>query len=185
MIDSFRLLESGAVKKEIRPIQTNRLLLRPIVASDIQNIYQGLSNPLVIKYYGVSFDSLAATQEQMDWYAQAHQCWWAICSVDNQVFYGAGGLNDLSPQNNQAEIGLWLLPDFWGKGIMTEAMPLICSYGFDHLGLHRIEGFVESNNENCKRAMAKLDFTHEGTRKDCEMKNGEYISLDIYVKLKE
>ena len=67
---------------------------------------------------------------------------------------------------------------------MREVIPLICSYGFDHLGLHRIEGFVESNNQNCKRAMAKLDFEHEGTMKDCEVKNGEYISIDIYAKLK-
>lgn len=63
-------------------------------------------------------------------------------------------------------------------------MPLICNYGFDELGLHRIEGFVESNNTNCKKAMEKLDFQYEGTMKDCEIKNGEFISLDIYAKIK-
>lgn len=67
---------------------------------------------------------------------------------------------------------------------MTEAMPLICNYGFDELGLHRIEGFVESNNTNCKNAMTKLDFLHEGTMTDCEIKNGAFISLDIYSKIK-
>jgi len=67
---------------------------------------------------------------------------------------------------------------------MTEAMRLIYNYGFDELGLHRIEGFVETENKNCKNAMAKLDFQHEGTMKDCEIKNGQFISLDIYVKLK-
>jgi len=171
------------VKKEILSIKTKRLLLRKIVESDIQNIYKGLSNPLVIEYYGVSYDSLEATKEQMLWYENPNQFWWAICSFDNQEFYGAGGLNDLSQENKKAEIGLWLLPDFWGKGIMTEAMPLIYEYGFDTLGLHRIEGFVESNNQNCKRAMAKLDFEYEGTMKDCEIKSGKYISVDIYAKL--
>ncbi|MEO0790789.1 MAG: GNAT family N-acetyltransferase, partial [Bacteroidota bacterium] len=127
-------------------IRTDRLLLRTIVDSDIQHIYEGLSNPLVIKHYGVSFDSLAATQEQMTWYASPEQCWWSICSTDGQEFYGAGGLNDISKAHQKAEIGLWLLPDFWGKGIMQEAMPLICAYGFDQLRLHRIEGFVETNN---------------------------------------
>lgn len=63
-------------------------------------------------------------------------------------------------------------------------MRLIYNYGFDELGLHRIEGFVETENKNCKNAMAKLDFQHEGTMKDCEIKNGQFISLDIYVKLK-
>ncbi|MBW1298399.1 GNAT family N-acetyltransferase, partial [Aquimarina litoralis] len=85
----------------------------------------------------------------------------------------------------KAEIGLWLLPEYWGKGIMKEAMPLICNYAFHDLGLHRIEGFVDSENENCKRAMAKLDFNHEGTMKDCEIKDGKYISIDIYAQLKK
>lgn len=96
-----------------------------------------------------------------------------------------GGLNDLSKEHKKAEIGFWLLTDYWGKGIMTEAMPVICNYGFNNLGLHRIEGFVESDNTNCKNAMAKLDFHHEGTMKDCEIKNGKFISLDIYSKLKQ
>jgi [ribosomal protein S5]-alanine N-acetyltransferase len=66
---------------------------------------------------------------------------------------------------------------------MTEAMPLICKYGFDKLGIHRIEGFVETENLICKKAMDKLDFKHEGTMRDCEIKNGRFISLDIYAKI--
>ena len=67
---------------------------------------------------------------------------------------------------------------------MKEAMPLICNYKFDNLELHRIKGFVESENKNCKNAIAKLGFQHEGTMKECEIKNGKFISLDIYVKVK-
>lgn len=176
------------MKKEISTLKTDRIQLREITESDLENIYIGLSNPDVIKYYGISFNSLESTKEQMTWFSELEKnktgIWWAICSHDNRTFYGAGGLNDLSEEHKKAEIGLWLLPYFWGKGIMTETMPLICDYGFDQLGLHRIEGFVESNNQNCKKAMAKLDFQYEGTMKDCEIKNGEFISLDIYAKLK-
>lgn len=176
------------MKKEISTLKTDSIQLRKITESDLENIYIGLSNPDVIKYYGISFDNLESTKEQMTWFSELEKnktgIWWAICSHDNQTFYGAGGLNDLSEEHKKAEIGLWLLPDFWGQGIMTETMPLICDYGFDQLGLHRIEGFVESDNQNCKKAMAKLHFQYEGTMKDCEIKNGEFISLDIYAKLK-
>ena len=51
------------------------------------------------------------------------------------------------------------------------------------LGLHRIEGLVETDNINCKRAMAKMDFVHEGTMRECEIKNGKWISLDIYARI--
>ena len=66
---------------------------------------------------------------------------------------------------------------------MTEAIPLILNYAFNSIGLHRIEGFVETENTNCKKALAKLKFNLEGTMQDCEIKNGKFISLDIYSKI--
>lgn len=170
-------------------IKTDRLLLRQFVESDIENVFKGLSHPDIIKYYGVSYQTLEATKEQMKFFSDLEKnetgIWWAVCSIDNKIFYGAGGLNSLSKEHKKAEIGFWLISDFWGQGIMTEAMPLICKYGFDKLGLHRIEGIVETENINCKRAMAKLDFRHEGTMIDCEIKNEAFISLDIYSKLND
>lgn len=47
-------------------MKTGRFLLREIIESDLQNIYRGLSNPRVIKHYGVSYDSLEVTKSQMD-----------------------------------------------------------------------------------------------------------------------
>lgn len=163
-------------------IKTNRLLLREITDLDLENIFKGLSNPKVIAHYGIRFNSLDATKEQMIWFADKKQIWWAICSLDNTTFYGAGGLNDIDNKNSKAEIGLWLLPDFWSKGIMKEVLPLISAYGFEKIKLNRIEGFVETDNLNCKNAMSKLDFVKEKTLKDCEIKNGKKISVDVYIK---
>lgn len=169
-------------------IRTERLLLRQFVESDLENVYKGLSDPDIINYYGVSYTTLEETKQQMEFFADLERngtgIWWAVCSSDNKVFYGAGGLNDLNKEHKKAEIGFWLLTDFLGQGIMPEAMPLICKYGFESLGLHRIEGLVETDNLNCKKAMQKLGFKHEGTMKDCEIKNGSFISLAIYAKIK-
>ena len=169
-------------------IKTKRLLLRQFVESDLESVFKGLSHPDIIKYYGVSYQTLEDTKKQMTFFADLEKnetgIWWAVCSADNKTFYGAGGLNSLSKEHKKAEIGFWLISEFWGDGIMKEAMLLICNYGFNSLGLHRIEGLVETENKNCKKAMAKLDFQHEGTMKDCEIKNGAFISLDIFAKVK-
>jgi [ribosomal protein S5]-alanine N-acetyltransferase len=170
------------MSNEFPTIKTDRLLLREITDLDLENIFNGLSNPNITQHYGISFDSLDATKEQMIWFADKKQLWWAICSLDNKTFYGAGGLNDIDYKENKAEIGLWLLPDFWGKGIMKEVLPLISDYGFKKIKLSRIEGFVETDNLNCKKAMSKLDFVYEGTIKDFEIKNGKSISIDVYAK---
>jgi len=168
-------------------IEIERFALRQFASDDLENVFKGLSHPDVIKYYGISFDSLEGTKEQITWFSELEKkgtgIWWAICSKDGNEFYGAGGLNDIEKTNKKAEVGFWLLPEYWGRGIMKEVMPQICQYGFEKLGLHRIEGFVDSENRNCKNGLSKLDFNYEGTMNDCEIKDGRYVSLDIYAMI--
>ncbi|MEX2485756.1 MAG: GNAT family N-acetyltransferase [Brumimicrobium sp.] len=168
-------------------LKSERFLIRPIKNSDLKYIFQGLSHPDVIRYYGVSFQSLEATKEQMEFYKNLLKTetglFWAICSKENETFHGVGGFNNLSKEHKKAEVGFWLLPEYWGKGVMNETMPILCNYVFDQLHLHRIEGFIESGNLSCIKAIKKLGFSHEGTMKDCEVKNGKFISLEIYAKL--
>jgi len=164
--------------------QTDRLLLRHFTESDLENIYLGLSNPDVIKYYGVHFKTLEETTKQLEWFAELEKnetgIWWAVCSQDNSIFYGSVGLYYLNRELKKAELGFWLMPEFWGKGIITESVQLAMDYGFNKMHLKRIEAEVETENEMSKRVLKKLKFVHTGTKKDCEIKNGRYISLDLY-----
>ena len=175
------------MRRKFPILESERVVLRQFVDSDLENVFKGLSHPDIIKFYGISFDSLDATKEQMKWFADLEKnengIWWAVCSKDDGRFLGAGGLNNLSKENKKGEIGFWLLPENWGKGFMTESIPLIFNYGFNSIGLHRIEGFVETENESCKKALARLKFNLEETMRDCEIKNNEFISLDIYAKI--
>lgn len=177
------------MKTNFPTLSTPRFELRQFTQADLENVFKGLSHPEVIKYYGIHFNSLEATQEQIDWYANLEKTetgiWWAIWEITSNIFCGGGGFNDLSKEHRKAELGFWLLPESWGKGIMQETMPVILNHAFTALNLHRIEGYVESSNENCKRAMKRLDFVHEGTMKDCEIKDGQFISVDIYAKFKQ
>lgn len=170
-------------------LRTERLALRQINASDQQNIFEGLSDPQVIRYYGVSYSTYEATQEQMAWYenlrATDSGIWWKVIDASSGVFCGACGLNNLQQYHRKAELGFWLLPEFWGKGIVPEAIEKVLSYAFEHLMLHRIEAFVEVKNENSKKVLLKGGFKHEGTMEDVELKNGKFISLDVFAKLRD
>lgn len=171
---------------EFPTLETDRFILRQFVREDVGSVFKGLSDPDVIKYYGVNFSSLEATKEQMSWYKDLEKnktgLWWAICSKDSGTFYGAGGLNDMD--EHKAEVGFWLLPEYWRQGIMSEVLPHICHYAFSELKLHRIEGFVDSENIGCKRGLEKLAFKHEGTMMDYEVKNCRYVNLDIYALIR-
>ena len=69
--------------KKFPTLQTTRLELRQFKASDLSKVFQGLSNKQVIRYYGVSYSTLEATEEQMDWFESLWNSgtgiWWAIC----------------------------------------------------------------------------------------------------------
>ncbi len=169
-------------------INSESLLLRQFNPKDLNNVFKGLSDPEIIKYYGVSYSTLEDTKAQLQFYNDLKKngtgIWWAICSPDNKVFYGACGLNDLDKEHKKAEIGYWLLKEHWGNGYISKVVPFVVKYGFEQLGLHRIEAMVETENSASKKLMDRLGFEHEGTLIECELKNGKYISLEIYAKIK-
>jgi [ribosomal protein S5]-alanine N-acetyltransferase len=45
---------------------------------------------------------------------------------------------------------------------MTEAVSAILTYGFDCLGLHRMEAIIDIANERSKGLLLKLGFSYEG-----------------------
>ncbi|UJH90475.1 GNAT family N-acetyltransferase [Antarcticibacterium sp. 1MA-6-2] len=168
-------------------IKTERLLLRQFQQDDLENVFYGLSHPEVIRYYGVNYKSLEETQKQIKWFRELDVTgtgiWWAITSLEEKQFLGGIGINSLNEDHQKAEIGYWLLPDFWGKGIIAEAGRELIQYAFKNLNLHRIEAYVEDGNQNSEKLLEKLDFNYEGTMGDCEIKNGNFISVKIYARL--
>lgn len=163
-------------------------ILKEIESSDIKNIHKGLSDPEITKYYDVHYPTLEETKEQMDWYASLKRdgtgLWWGVYDKNTNQFCGAGGYNDLDKEHRKAEIGFWLLKEFWGKGIMKKVMPMLFEKGFTTLNLNRIEGYVISENSKCKAALDKINFTYEGTMREYEVKDGQKIDVDIYAILK-
>lgn len=170
------------------PIQlfTPRLVLREIIDTDLPNIFRGLSHPDVIRYYGVSYSTLEETKDQMAFYARIRMentgIYWVVCSTQGE-FIGAGGLNNIHPLHRKAELGLWILPEYWGQGLMKEAIDAICEYGFSKRNLHRLEGWVETENTACVRGLEKSGFVKEGVLHDAEWKNNRFISLAVYARL--
>ena len=65
----------------------------------------------------------------------------------------------------KAELGYTINPKYWGNGYAAEASRAIISWGFEELGLKRIECTTFSTNHQSSRVCEKLDLTYEGKRK--------------------
>ena len=115
-------------------ISSHHYLLRKFVGNDLPNIYKGLSHPDVIRYYGISYQSLEETKLQLAFFDELEKkhtgIWWAICSPDNLHFYGGIGFNSYYKEHKSIEIGFWLLPEYWGIGIVSEILPLVIHFPF-------------------------------------------------------
>lgn len=165
-------------------IETPHYKLQQIVATDQPFIFEGLSHPQVIPFYGVRYYNLKATKVQMDFYESIWRektgCWWKIVSKDTGKPVGACGMNFYNAEHEKAEIGYWLLPKYWGKGIMKEALPLMIKHLFQTWKLHRLEAVVENENEASGKLIEKLGFKKEGILREAEVKNGKRITLIMY-----
>jgi len=165
-------------------LATARLFLKQILPEDQAFIFEGLSHPEVIPFYGVRYDSFDATKAQMDWYEglirEGTGIPWKMVHKETGEHLGVIAVYLFKPEHRKAEIGFWLLPRFWGKGYAVEALKAVILYWKQERALHRLEGFVEEGNDASSRLLERAGFVYEGTMRDCEIKNGAFISLKVY-----
>jgi RimJ/RimL family protein N-acetyltransferase len=83
-----------------------------------------------------------------------------------------------------AEFGYWLGEDFWGRGIMTEAVEAFTDFFFDNFSLHRIYAEPFANNPASARVLEKTRFTLEGRLKNNVVKDGQVLDSLLYARTK-
>jgi len=109
---------------------------------------------------------------------------WAI-TVDDIVAGSIGVYRKGSQYFRTAEIGYYVAEEYWGKGIVTEAVKQACSYIFDNTDIVRISADPFSYNEASHRVLEKAGFTFEGTLRSNAVKNGKIIDMKLYAIIKE
>lgn len=105
-------------------------------------------------------------------------------TVNEKVVGSIGIFRQGNVHRQTAELGYYIAEEYWGKGIMTEAVKQICGYVFDKSDIIRIyaEPFVY-NAASC-RVLEKAGFQYEGTLRSNAVKNGEIIDMKMYSLLK-
>ena len=99
---------------------------------------------------------------------------------------GSMGFHTIRQRHEWAEIGYWLSKDCNGKGIMTECVKAMINYGFNDLGLHRVQIKCDADNVKSKAIPERLGFTLEGTtREDHKKEDGRFSDGLIYGLLRD
>jgi ribosomal-protein-alanine N-acetyltransferase len=148
-------------------LTTNRLSLRQIQPQDAEDIFATLSDEEAMRFYGNEphhslEDTFALIDHIQARYARWEAIRWGITLKGTNRVLGSCSFHHFDSGFHRAETGYELNRAYWGQGIMKEAVSAILTFGFNELGLHRIEAIIDLANERSKGLLLKLGFTYEG-----------------------
>jgi len=168
------------------PIETSRLLIRPLVAEDAPDLARRRSDPEVAKYQNWTIpypveraETLVASNVAMD--GPENGEWWmaAVCDRASHEVLGDLALH-MSEDGRTAEIGYTFFSETWGHGYATEAMDAFLGYLFDVLKVVRVFGMLHPDNPASAMVMERNGFLFEGHTRSSFWLNDEVSDDWIY-----
>jgi RimJ/RimL family protein N-acetyltransferase len=102
--------------------------------------------------------------------------------IDGAAVGGIGMRVGEDVHRHTAALGYWLGEDFWGRGIMTEAVAAFTDFCFENFPLRRISAEVFSNNPASARVLEKAGFVFEGCLKNNVINDGKLLDALLYAK---
>lgn len=159
------------------------VLLRPVRAEDAPRL--AAVDPETIRLTGTHrthsvqvlerwYDSRAGLDDRLD----------LAIVVGGDDWIGEVVLTDLDPPNLSCGFRILLAgPEFYGRGLGTEASRLMLAHAFETVGLHRIELEVYTFNPRARRVYEKVGFAYEGTRRQALYWDGEWVDAHIMAVL--
>ena len=140
------------------------------------NLRDGLPYPYT-EQDGKEFISAMLSADENETFAFA-------ITVDNMVLGSIGIFRQGNIHRQTAELGYYIAEEYWGKGIMTEAVKQICAYVFANSDIIRIYAEPFAYNIASCRVLEKVGFQYEGTLRSNAVKNGKVIDMEMYSLLK-
>jgi RimJ/RimL family protein N-acetyltransferase len=169
-------------------LESERVLLRPLSLDDEQSL-QHVADDDALWIYGLNDLSksgelnkyiLKALTDRDDDTAAV----WVIIDKKTNLIAGCTRLAEISWKDERGQIGwTWIGRDFQGSGLNKEMKFLILSYGFEVLGLNRIEFKADERNHQSRQALLSIGATREGIlRQHMKIHNG-YIRNTVFYSI--
>ncbi|ELK44346.1 GNAT family protein [Halobacillus sp. BAB-2008] len=171
--------------KRMPEFETERIKLRKLAYSDVEDVFAFCSNPNVAG--PMTWEANRTKEETNEFlrmvitgYEKGGSGEWAIEWKESGRVIGVAAFIDWSNKHKCVELGYFLSENYWGKGVATEALQELVHYGFKDLELNRIEGRSDTDNFGSQKVMKKLGMQHEGTLRKNEWIKGEFRDTEVY-----
>lgn len=148
----------------MRALETERLILRKWKISDLEDLYEYAKNPNVGPNAGWKpHESKEESKTILDLLINNDDIW-AITYKSNHKVIGSISLyNDPKREyKNVKMIGYAISENYWGQGLVPEAVMEVLRYTFEELGLNLISIYHYPFNFRSRRVIEKCGFHYEG-----------------------
>ena len=165
-------------------LTTERLTLRRMMVLDTDDMYEYACRPDVTKYLTWHpHPDREYTREYLEYLGNRYSAGmfydWAVIYEPDCKMVGTCGFTAFNCTSDSAEVGYVLNPEYWGKGIATEALSRVLHFAFEELKLHRVEARFMEDNERSRRVMEHVGMTFEGILREAMLIKGSYASVGI------
>lgn len=173
------------VLRDLPIIETERLILRRMRLDDAEDLFAYGSDPQVTRtttwdtHLSVD-DSRAFLTLMEEQYERGENATWGIEHRADGKFIGTVGFVAITDSGYVGEIGYALARPYWGQGITTEAARAVIRFGFDYLGLHRIQATCRADNVGSYRVMEKAGLRFEGIMRGRRYVKGRFDDIRMY-----
>ncbi|MBQ5315959.1 MAG: GNAT family N-acetyltransferase [Oscillospiraceae bacterium] len=170
-------------------IETERLILRRFEYSDTDAVFKNwASDEQVQKMYSEpTYETAEAVKGLLDKYIGSYErddyYRWAVTLKDGECI-GQIAYFMVDSKNHFAEIEYCIGAAFQKNGYATEAAKAVIAYGFDSIGLHKVQICCKTINTKSRRVIEKCGLTYEGTLRDYFFMDGEYVGRMYFSILK-
>ncbi|MBE2217112.1 MAG: GNAT family N-acetyltransferase [Ignavibacteria bacterium] len=176
--------------KHLPVIETERLRLRRLSMRDAGDVFEYASVPEVAEHVSWEYhrnlsDSLHYLRFITQQYESGFPAPWGIIHKGLGKLIGTIGYHVWSLQSRYGEVGYALSIDFWNQGYVTEAFGAVIRFGFENMGLNRVEATCKLPNTASEKVMLKCGLTFEGIMKQKLFAKGQYHDLKLYGITKE
>lgn len=170
-----------------REIATERLLLRRFRMDDAEAMFRGwASDGEVTRYltwqpHGNAEVTKKLTASWVEQYARKDCYRWCIVWKENGEPIGCIDVVRLVEELETGVIGYCMAKEYWGRGVMTEALAAVMEYLFVNVGLYRIQAYHQTQNPASGKVMKKCGMQFEGVlRQSAKTNAGEYCDVAYY-----
>lgn len=155
--------------------------LRKWKLSDLESIAAYGCNPKITKFMSDAFpDSVEKWQKFLEFSVSDESILYFAIEINEKAVGAIGISQQTGVMRKNAELGYWLGEEFWGNGIITEAIREIVQIAFEKLGIVRIFAKPFETNIASHKALEKAGFKLEARFEKIVFKNGEFLDEFVY-----